>query len=363
MIIEVKTKKQLKDFVYFVKDLYKDCKHYIYPIFYVLNKELKLYVLKKKSYKALLYVDNNQVKGRLLYTFEKNHKLGKKVCYFSYFDAYEEQIIFNQLFAYMESDMRGHGVEYSEGTFTPYDPDNRRGVLIQGYSDDPIIFTSYNYSYYQSLFESYGYKKSHDTYSLQPKINEKNKKRLNTLSEYFERRFAIKVDPIDLKNIEKEISDIHEILMEATTEVIYQEAPSIDLIRDVAKNLKMFLEPKIILIAREIDTNKPVGFTFCMLDYNQIFKQTNGKLNLYKLIFGKKKINRSRGMMQYVIPKYQGSGLIGYMYKKVYDAFEQIGVTKFEAGTIMENNQKPLTAMNKFGAEISKIYRIYGKEI
>ncbi len=259
--------------------------------------------------------------------------------------------------------MRGHGVEYSEGTFTPYDPDNRRGVLIQGYSDDPIIFTSYNYSYYQSLFESYGYKKSHDTYSLQPKINEKNKKRLNTLSEYFERRFAIKVDPIDLKNIEKEISDIHEILMEATTEVIYQEAPSIDLIRDVAKNLKMFLEPKIILIAREIDTNKPVGFTFCMLDYNQIFKQTNGKLNLYKLIFGKKKINRSRGMMQYVIPKYQGSGLIGYMYKKVYDAFEQIGVTKFEAGTIMENNQKPLTAMNKFGAEISKIYRIYGKEI
>lgn len=363
MIIEVKTIKQLKDFVYFVKDLYKDCEHYIYPIFYVLIRELKLQVLKNKTYKALLCLDNNKVKGRLLYTFEESNKLGKKVCYFSYFDAINDQNIFNQLFGYMESDMRDNDVGYSEGTFTPYDPDNRRGILVKGYDDDPIIFTSYNYSYYQTLFETYGFHKSHDTYSLQPKINEKNKKRLNTLANYFEKRFSIRVDEIDLKNIDYEINDIHEVLIEATTEVIYQEAPSIDLIRDVAENLKLFLEPKIILIAREIESNKPVGFTFCLLDYNQVFKKTKGRLNLFKLLFSKKYIDRSRGMMQYVIPKYQGSGLIGYMYKKVYDAFEELGITKFEAGTMMENNQKPLTAMNKFGAEISKVYRIYGKEI
>lgn len=363
MIVEVNSKRELRKFIYFVKDLYKESEHYIYPIFYVLIKELKLHVLKKKNYKALLYKDNNVIKGRLLYTFEKSAKLKKTVCYFSYFDAYDDQIIFNQLFAYMEADMLDHNIQYSEGTFTPYDPDNRRGVLIKGFEDDPIIFTSYNYSYYQQLFENYGYKKSHDTYSLNPKINDINKKRLNTLANYFEKRFAIRIDPIDLSNLEKEINDIHEILIESTTEVIYQEAPSIDLIRDVAKNLKTFLEPEIILIAREQDTLKPVGFTFCMLDYNQVFKKTRGRLNLIKFILAKRKINRSRGMMQYVVPKYQGSGLIGYMYKKVYDAFEQIGIDEFEAGTIMEHNQKPLTAMNKFGAEISKIYRIYGKEI
>jgi len=363
VVKEVNNMKQLDAFVYFVRDLYKDCKHYVYPVFYILKRELKKLILKDKTYKALLFLEGDIVLGRLLYVFAYNDKLDIEVCYFSYLDCYDNQAVFNALFSYMEEDMKSLNVTYSEGTYAPYDPDNRRGVLIKGFEDDPVIFTSYNYSYYQSLFENYGYIKAHDTFSLELKKTDENVKKLNTLAKFFDRRFNIEVSPINLQDIDNEILDVHKILESATTEEIYQSAPSIEVIKAVAKNLKFFLEPKIILIAREKESKEPIGFVFCLLDYNQIFKKTKGRIKLLKLLRPLRHINRSRGLMQYVVPKYQNSGLIGYLYKKVYDSFEELGITAFEAGTMMENNLKPFKAMEKFGAEISKIYRIYGKEI
>ena len=88
MIKVVHTKKDLKRFIYYVKDLYKDNPHYIYPLFYVLYGELKKEVLKEKNYTAILSEDKfGDIQGRLLYRFEMNVKEGRKSCYFSYFDA------------------------------------------------------------------------------------------------------------------------------------------------------------------------------------------------------------------------------------------------------------------------------------
>lgn len=363
MVTEVKTKKDLKRFINFVKILYKDDLHYVYPLFYVLYQELKSEVLIKKKYKALLYLDGKDVLGRLLYTFEYNHKTDKLTCYFSFSDTVNDQLVFDELFAYMEKDMIDNDVFYSEGSFRPFDPDNRRGILVKGFDDDPVVFTSYNYPYYESLFENYGFKKIHDTVSLQPEVSEENKRKLSLLSKFFTRRFNVIVSPIDLKDIESEIKDIHKILSIATTDIIYQEAPSIDLITSVAKNLKRFLRPEIILIAREAESLEPIGFAICLLDYNQLIKKTKGKLNIFKFMKPLKYIDRSRGMMQYVVPKYQGTGLIGYMYYLIFESFKSLGIKRFEAGTIMEENLQSIKAFDKFGGEVKKIYRIYGKEI
>ncbi|MGD9761933.1 MAG: GNAT family N-acetyltransferase [Candidatus Izemoplasmatales bacterium] len=363
MIIEVNKRKELKKFVYFIKDLYKDDSHYVYPLFYIFYRELKKQVLVDKKYKAILSQVDGKILGRLLYTFEFNSKLNKKVCYFSYLDCFDNQEVFNELFIHMEEDMKENDVFYIEGSFTPYDPDNRRGILIKGFDDDPTIFTSYNYPYYENLFENYGFKKIHDTFSLQPVFSIENYKKLEILCKMFERRFQIEVSPIDFKQIDKEIADIHDILVQATTEIIYQEAPSIELIKAVAKKMKFLLRPEIVLIARERNTKKPIGFVICLLDYNQIFKLTKGKIKILKFIKPLKYVNRSRGMMQYVIPKYQNSGLIGYMYNEIYKNFKKMGITKFEAGTIMEENFRSISVWDKFGGEVTKIYRIYGKEI
>ena len=363
MIKEVSEVKDLKRFIYYVKDLYKDDGHYIYPSFYIVLKELKKEVLQHKTSKAILFLDKEQVQGRLLYNFKYNQKNDLKTCYFSYFDCIDDIAVSDALFAYMEEDMKNNEIFNSEGTYSPFDPDNRRGILVKGFDDDPVIFTSYNFPYYEKLLINYGYKKTHDTVSLQPVISEENERKLNALVSMFKRRFNVEVSTIDLNNIDKELEDIHKIFEVATTDVIYQEAPSLELIKKVAKTLRPLIKKEIVIIAREKDTGEPIGFAVCLLDYNQIFKLTKGKLKIFKFLRSKKYINRSRAMMQYVVPKYQSTGLLIAIYDKIYEGFKKLGIKNFEAGTIMEENFKSMTSFSKFGGEVKKVYRIFGKEM
>lgn len=363
MIKKVNTKQELFSFIHFIEELYKNDPYVVFPIFSSLRKELKKEVLIDQKYTALLCYHEDKIVGRILYTIDFSKKQNKDICYYSFFDSINDINVAKELFDFMESDMKVKGIDYCEGTFAPYDPDTRRGVLIQGFDSSPVIFTSYNFEYYQDLLEQLGYHKAIDTVLLNAQVNTSTKKRLNTFSKFFSRNHDVRVDALNLKDLDKDINDIHEILLTATNEIVYQEAPSIELIEEVAKNLKFFINPDLIRIARENETNKPVGFCLVMPDYNQVFKKTKGRIRILKILREKKKITKARGMMQYIVPEYQNTGLIGHMFNVIFDEFMKIGITDFEAGTMMENNPKPINAFKKFGGDIIKVYRLYGKDI
>ena len=363
MIREVKTKKDLMKFIYFIKDLYKEDPYYVYPIFSAQKKELSEIVLEKKTYKALLCEQGGQIKGRLLFTYDHSKKQGKKICYFSYFDVHNSYGVVEELFSAMEADMKEHSIDYSEGTFSPFDPDTRRGVMVKGFKKDPSIFTSYNYEYYGELLEQFGYRKAIDTVLLGTDVNKRAKKRLNTFSKFFKRSHDVRVDCLSWKNLDRDLKDIEIIIREASNEIIYQDAPTIEMIRNVAEQMRFFINPKFVKIARENETDKPVGFCLVVPDFNQVFKKTKGRILPLRMMYLKKRITRARGQMQYIVPEYQNTGLIGHMFNVIFDDFIEEGITDFVAGTMMEDNHKPITAFQKFGAEITKIYRIYGKEL
>jgi hypothetical protein len=290
-------------------------------------------------------------------------KTGRMTCYFSMFDAINDPTVAFELFGYMESQMKEQSVIYAEGTFTPYDPDTRRGILIEGFDDDPTIFCSYNYPYYQTLLETMGYVKAYDTVSLKAENSPETDKTLKTLSTYFLKHHDVTVDPIDWHQIDRDIEDITKILAIATTELNYQNPPTREDIAKIAKTMRLFVNKKLVLIARETATKEPIGFFLVLPDFNEILKKSRGHIRPFLFLFGRKHIQRARGAMQYIIPRYQDSGLIGLMFKRIYDTFLEIGITKFEAGTILENNTKSSSIFRRFGGKVVKVYRIYGKEI
>jgi len=363
MIKVCQTKKDVNNFIYFIKDLYKDDPYYVFPIFYAQKKELYQLVCVEEKYRAILYVENEVIKGRLLWTYDYSKKQQKKICYYSYFDCVDEYKVVKELFDFMETDMKMNGISYSEGTFSPFDPDTRRGVMIKGYDQMPSIFTSYNYPYYSKHLEEYGYTKAIDTVLLNAEVNDKSKKRLNTFSKFFLRSNDVRVDSLNFKDLDNDLKDIETILKSATNEIIYQDAPTMEMIENAAKQMKAFINPKFVKIARENETNKPVGFCLVMPDFNQVFDKTKGKIKPLYMLYLKKKITRARGQMQYIVPEYQNSGLIGHIFKTIFDEFVEAGITDFEAGTMMEDNPKPINAFKKFGGEIIKVYRLYGKEV
>jgi len=363
MIKEVKNKKDLKKFIHFIETLYQNDSHYVFPIFYALTRELNKEVLEDQKYKAILSLSNDQIQGRLMYTFQFDSKRQMNVCFFSFFDAINDVDVVKELFDAMEVDMRANKVWYAEGTFAPYDPDTKRGILVQGFDDDPTFLTSYNAEYYAKLMDSCGFIKAYDTYSMKAEVSPESERVLNTLTTHFINHYHVRIDQLDMKHLDRDIQDVHTILEAATTELNYQEAPSIEMIHRVAKNMKMFINPSLIRIAREEASGEPVGFCLVIPDFNQVLKITKGRIKPLVFIRQFKRITRARGMLQYIVPKYQSTGLIGYMYQIVFSKFEHLGITDFEGGTMMEDNVKPLKLFAKFGGRVVKTYRIYGKEL
>lgn len=362
MITLVDDIKKLKRFIYFVKDLYKSDKNFANPIYFSVIKELKKEVLIKKRSTAVYCERDGKIVGRLLFSIGRSKQKDAEIGYFSYFDVIEDFGVAEELFAYMESFMRGK-VKYIEGTFSPFDQDTRRGILVQGYDQPHTLFTSYNYPYYGEFLEKLGYEKGYDTYTVRIDLTEKNYNMIADLAKRHEEGKNVVVDGLDFKNFDRDLEDVHKIFQEATFELNYQDAPSIDLIRNAANSMKLFLDPDLVKIAREKDTGRPIGFCLVLKDFNEIFRRTKGKINPFAILFYKNKIKGVRGMLQYVVPDYQHTGLICLLYKSFYDSMREKKIEYFEGGTIMEKNVASWKILVKFGGVISKVYRIFQKEV
>jgi hypothetical protein len=362
MIVKVLDKPTLNDFIFFIKDLYKNHNKYTYPIFFSVKKELAKIVLEKKTYTAIVCKIDGKVCGRLLYTIDYSKQRKENIGYFSYFDCIDNAEVAKELFEYMEKDLTGK-VSYIEGTYSPFDPDTRRGILVKGFEYDHTFMTSYNHEYYEKLLLDLGYEKAYDTYTVSIPLAKSSIDKVSEIGAKMESVLDVSIDNLNLKNIDKDIVDIHSILQIATTQLNYQEAPSLEVITKFANSVKLFLNPQFVKIARENSTGKAVGFCLVLPDYNQILKKSKGKINPILFLANKNKINSVRGILQYVVPEYQKKGLIALIYYKLYKAFEKFGIIKFEGGTILENNSDSWGALVKFGGEISKIYRIMGKNL
>ena len=363
MIKLVETKQQLKKFIQFSSKHYQNDPHYIPPIFYILGKELKSLIFKKKTYKAILAYQDDLIVGRILFTYDMSKHKHEKVCYFSMFEAIDDLNVSKSLFDYIYQDMKNNHVTFLEGTFTPYDPDTRRGILIEGFDSDPSLFTSYNKTYYQTHFEQLGFNKVFDTLLLDGGgINKKNEALLKKLSEYTIASQHIKVEYLNIKKIDHEIDDIYQILNEANNEIIYQEPPTKAMLFQTFKQLKSFINPYFVTIAREIETNRPIGFALILPDYNQLIKKAKGHIFLFPFM-KKKSIDQALGKLQYIIPKYQDKGIITSMYYMQIVQLRKHGITSIEMGTMMEDNYKSFHHFSRFGGELKKTYRIYGKDI
>lgn len=362
MIEKINDRKGMKKFAYFTERHYAGNPYYAPPIYSVNYGELKNAVLKKKTYTALLCKTDGVLSGRLLYTTDFNEHKKRETGYFSYFESINDDVTAGELFGYMEKDLKERGIDYVEGTYSPFDPDNRRGILVKGFDMPPTLFTSYNYPYYEKLLLGLGYTKAYDAYSLKVDMDGDKTELMHALAEQVRRKLGIRVDDLDYGNFDRDLNDVAEIFEAATTEVNYREAPSIETIRRVAKSMKAFINPRFVKIARE-PNGRPVGFCLCLPDFNQILMKTHGRIRPLVFLFGKKKITSARGVLQYIIPEYQGRGVITQIFDDIYETFKESGITYFEGGTILEENTRSLKVLTKFGGEIIKTYRIFGKEI
>jgi len=369
IISTVQTKKDLMQFIKLPWKIYKNDPYWV-PHLLIDRKKMfdknKNPFFKHAEAEFYLAKRNNEVIGRIaaikndLHNKEHNDKAG----FFGFFECENNQETANKLFDSVKEWLQMKGFDSLRGPANPSSNDEY-GLLVDGFEDSPRLLMPYNPKYYITLIENYKFKKAKDLYAYKLE----NKKvlasgKLRRVQEIAKQRSGIKIRELDMKNFNRELANFKDVYNK-TWEPNWGFVPMTDEEIDaMAKDLKSIIEPSIVLFG-EIN-NKIIGFALVMLDYNQIFKEMNGRLfpfGFIKLMTQKKKIKWSRIIVLGVLPEYQKKGLDSVFYWEIVNRAHDIGIDLGEASWVLEDNEMMKRGAEVMNGELYKTYRIYEKEI
>lgn len=372
-IIEVQDAKTAKAFLALPLKIYKNDPEWIRP----LDKDISMVFDPQKNpcfkYGALsrwiLEDEKGEVIGRIAAFYDErimNAGNEQPTGGLGFFECIDKQEAANLLFKTGEDWLKAKGMEAMDAPINFGDRSRWWGLLVKGFQE-PNYCTNYNPPYYQALFENYGFKdyfKQH-TYRREisgPKLGDT----FYAKYERIKRNSAYSFRHIEKNNLPfyaeqfRTIYNASWVKHTGVSEMTKEEAQSL------LKQLKPILDEKLIWFAYYNDA--PIATIVMIPELNQLFKYTNGKLDLIgKLKFayhrwrghGKKIL----GLVAGVVPRFHGRGLESALiaeFSKVAYA-EQFPYEVLEFNWVGDFHPTMMHMYESLLAESSKMHITYRK--
>lgn len=365
----ITTDEEKREFINFPYSHYEDDQYWVPPL---LMEQKKLLNPKKnpffKNAEIALFNAEHEGKpaGRLAAIIDHRYNdfHNAKTGFFGFFECIDRQSTVDLLFRVAEDWLRDRGMTDVLGPANPSMMDEV-GVLVEGFDKYPSIMMPYNKPYYDKLLKGAGYEKEMDLLTYLVTQDSVDRERANRAMEIVKKRLpGISIRKIKLKKIKDEVKIIREIFNSAWKNNWGFIPLSSEEFDALAKDLKTIVDPNFAHIA-EID-GKPVAFSVALPDYNQIFRDMNGKLLPFgwlKILMNKNKIDKVRTALMGVIPEYQGRGIDVLLHREAIENGLVEGVYSSEVGWILENNVQMVRVAEKIGGTLDKRYRMYKKNL
>ncbi len=371
IIKQVIDAQEASDFLKFPISLYKENPYWIRP----LDKDIigvfdskKNTVVQKDNFKRwLLFDERKKIIGRIA-AFVNAKTVNKNNDYpvggVGFFECINNQEAADLLFDTAKNWLQKQGVEAMEGPINFGDRDRWWGLLTKGFDQEPNYLANFNFSYYQRLFENYGFKLYFNQFTFKRDIL------LKLPEDYIKKATHIfnnpdyKFEHIRKKNLDKYTEDFRTIYNKAWAKHLGVSEMKFRQAKAIIKSLLPVLDEKVAWFGYY--KKEPIAFFIAVPEVNQVFKKLNGKLNLWgKLIFLKQKLLKTNkkllGIIFGVIPKYDGKGVtqaITYIVRNVME--EKTNYRIFEMHGIGDFNPAMIKLIAKFeGSEKSKIHTTY----
>ena len=371
-IKQVKSRKEINQFINFPLELYKDSPYYV-PM--LTGDEKKIF---KKNYVYnntcdtvffLCYNDKNEVVGRIEGIIQKaaNEKWKQKRVRFTRFDTINDQEVADKLFNAVIDWAKGHGMEEIVGPLG-YSDLEREGLLIEGFDCIQTYEEQYNYEYYQHLISHFGFEKEVDwlEYKLIPPKDQMDP-RIMKLAEMVKKKYGLSVyRPKSIRKFIKEYKKQFFEIIDTTYNHIYGTVPFTKEMMDSSiSNFILLLRPQDICVVLNKE-KKVVGFGLVFPSISKIVTKYKGRITIPFLFdFFKNKKNPEiidLGLVG-VLPEYKVQGAISLIVESMTEAIIQPNVKHLETNLMLENNDNILGFMSNFNHELTKKRRCYVKKI
>jgi len=370
-IRNVETKRDLEHFIRFGESLYRGDPLYVPLLRADLRRDLFKQVIRGEydhPAAAYLVLRDGRIAGRIwlsLFLARPGTATEKFQGAFNYFECADDQEAADALFAAADAWFVSHGVDYYYGNVNPKDPDDSRGVLIDGFDVAPVTMCVYNKRYYKKLFDAAGFGMNEDFVSYRLSLSDVPYERYRNTIDVLKERFRFTVDSVDPGNVAREAKDIITCMENSIGDDWDQRPPAPEKVYELLDSWRRFLDFDYIKVARTLE-GEPIGFTMVVPNFNEILARLHGRLGpvgLLKLLYYRKRIRTVRAMIQTVTIPYQGKGVINAMYAAYFDLLKERGIEWVDASTIGMLNFKSRNAIEKLGGSIYKVFRMYDRHV
>ncbi|HJD91777.1 N-acetyltransferase [Bacteroides coprosuis] len=377
MSIEIKkvsSKKELKKFIRFNYELYKD-NPYSVPDLY----DDMLGTFDKNKNAAFAYCDadfflaykEGKLVGRVAALINKkaNKIWNEKTVRFGWIDFYDDIEISKALLETVEKWGKERGMKKIQGPlgFTDFDAE---GMLVDGFDQLSTMATIYNYPYYPVHLKELGFEKDVDWVEFKIYIPDAIPEKHKRISEIIQKKYDLKIKKYTSgKKIAEDYGQAIFELMNEAYQPLYGFAPLSQ--QQIDQYVKMYLPivdlRMVTLITDSSDRLVAVGLS--MPSLSEALQKAKGKLfpfgwfYLLKALFFKKRAKMLDLLLVAVKPEYQNKGVNALLFADLIPIYKKLGFQYAESNPELELNDKVQAQWTYFNTEQHKRRRAFTKKL
>jgi hypothetical protein len=371
-IKEVKTKKELRKFVKFNIELYKDDPYHVPGLvdeeMMTLSKDKNPAFENCEAVYFLAY-KNGKIAGRIagIIIHESNKIWNQKNVRFGFVDFIDDEKVVNSLFDAVISWAKEKGMTAIHGPLGFTDLDHE-GMLIEGFDQMGTMATIYNYPYYPKHMERMGFIKDQDWNEYKIYIPNEIPEKHQRIGNIVQKKYGLKIMKFKKrKDIWPYAYKIFETL-NAAFSPLYGFSPLTSKQIDYYVNMyiPMLRLDLVTIIIRESD-DAVVGFGISLPNLSCAMQKAKGSLlpfgfiHLLKALHSKPKVVDL--YLTGILPEYQNKGVNALLFNDLIPEYIRLGTEYAESNPELATNNAVQAQWDYFKREHHKTRRAFTKHI
>lgn len=357
-ITEVKTGKQLKQFLELPQHLYTDTSSpYVMP----LEMHMKMMMGKLGTPQKHFFLAEVNGKPVARLGVKTHTSGGHERLHFGFFECSEKYPEAAKLLVEHAHKMYPHLEMMGPFHFRQEDP--YIGVLVQGFQYDPYFLMPFNPPSYDVMLKDSGMEGAMDLFTYDLRRSEGLPPLVLENSKKCHEKLNLTMRTLNPKKLREEARIIAEIFNEALADNWGFEEFLEAQIDEMVTMLKLFIDHRVVAFA-QVD-GKDIGCLLMIPNYNHLIKPSKGKLGpglILRYLNRAKTTHTIRGYALGVLKKYQGMGVGSALTDEMFKIGAVCGYEEAEVSWVLANNSPMNELAKAMGGKQNKVYRIYSRK-
>jgi hypothetical protein len=363
---------KLEPFLDVVDYIYRDDPHYVRP----LNMELKGRLSKKNPFfdhaegRVFTAHRNGFCVGRITAQIDHEHlrRHQDDTGFFGFLDTIDDQEVAAELLARAGSWLSDRGMKRMRGPFS-LSINDESGCLVDGFDSPPMIMMPHHRPYQAPLIEAAGLQRVRTLYAWRYEVGNV-KRRVSAAHDEVAALPEVTCRNMNPDNVEGDTRVVMDVYNDAWSDnwsfVPFTQAE----LKRFAKDLKLILVPELTQIA--FVNGEPAAVAVAVPNVNEVIVDFKGRLfptGLLKLLY-RLKVNKPQtarliilGIRKKFRNKRDYAGLSVYLYAKLNEAGQKLGIRWGELGWTDEENGPVNAAIKMMGGRVYKKYALFEREL